>query len=56
MNKPNAKNNSTSIRGIFGGGGSGNDGANDTYDGILPNLNLSRKECMSHVLSNQYRT
>jgi hypothetical protein len=45
------KNNSTGVRGIFGGSmGESNDTQkhNDSiryYDGMLPNLNVSKKEC-----------
>ncbi len=52
----NIKNNSSSIRSIFGGGAdggnpdqsdimrAGND-SNRYYDGMLPNLNVTKKEC-----------
>ena len=49
----NMKNNSSSIRGIFG---SQDDGASlrmgeqtgtKYYDGMLPNLNVSKRECKS---------
>lgn len=47
------KNHSSGVKGIFGGGGgnnsgSGNAGPDDTlrnYDGMLPNLNITKKEC-----------
>lgn len=52
----NLKNNSSGVKGIFGSGGgiggTGDDNNNDSskyYDGLLPNLNMSKRECKSFL-------
>jgi hypothetical protein len=51
MGTNNMKNNSNSIRGIFGGQGGDDNGmmriadSRSNYEGMLPNLNVSKREC-----------
>lgn len=52
----NLKNNSSGVKGVFGGSGGVDDDpvrGDSHYDGLLPNLNMSRREQLEQELMNE---